>query len=103
MQDIAAAVATALTLVATLDPGLVEIVLLSLTVSLTAVALASLIGLPLGAAVALFRFPGRPTGRPSSTGSFPPRARGPSPASGSRASGRAAAAAGGQKRTRESS
>ena len=36
-----------------------EIVLLSLRVSLTAVGLAVLVGLPLGAAVALFRFPGR--------------------------------------------
>lgn len=42
-----------------LDPDLVEIVLLSLRVSLGAVALAALIGLPLGAAVALGRFPGR--------------------------------------------
>lgn len=42
-----------------LDPDLVEIVLLSLRVSLSAVALAALIGLPLGAAVALGRFPGR--------------------------------------------
>lgn len=59
MQDLAAAFSTALALVASLDPDLVEIVLLSLAVSLTAVALASLLGLPLGAAVALFRFPGR--------------------------------------------
>ncbi len=38
-----------------------EIVLLSLQVSLTAVALASLVGLPLGAAIAVSRFPGRQT------------------------------------------
>ncbi|MDX1605476.1 MAG: ABC transporter permease, partial [Candidatus Competibacterales bacterium] len=42
-----------------LDPDLVEIVVLSLQVSLSAVAVAALLGLPLGAAVALFRFPGR--------------------------------------------
>ena len=59
MSDIAHAFAAAFGLIATRDPGLLEIVLLSLRVSVTAVALASLIGLPLGAAVALFRFPGR--------------------------------------------
>jgi tungstate transport system permease protein len=42
-----------------LDPKLIEIVLLSLRVSLTAVVLASLVGLPLGAAIAVARFPGR--------------------------------------------
>jgi len=59
MSDIAHAFAAAFGLIATRDPGLLEIVLLSLRVSVTAVAIASLIGLPLGAAVALFRFPGR--------------------------------------------
>jgi tungstate transport system permease protein len=59
MSDIAHAFAAAFGLIVTRDPGLLEIVLLSLRVSVTAVALASLIGLPLGAAVALFRFPGR--------------------------------------------
>jgi tungstate transport system permease protein len=39
---------------------LYRIVLLSLEVSLTAVAAATLIGLPLGAALAIRRFPGRP-------------------------------------------
>lgn len=42
-----------------LDPGLVDIVGRSLYVSLAAVGTASLIGLPLGAAVAIFSFPGR--------------------------------------------
>jgi len=42
-----------------LDPVLTGIVTLSLQVSLLAVLVAALIGLPLGAAVALFRFPGR--------------------------------------------
>ena len=52
---------TALRLLADLDPRLVEIVLLSLGVSLTAVAIATLLGLPLGAAIAVGRFPGRRT------------------------------------------
>jgi len=59
MSDIAQAFAAAFGLIVSRDPGLLEIVLLSLRVSLTAVTLASLVGLPLGAAVALFRFPGR--------------------------------------------
>ncbi len=50
---------TALELVLTADPRLTGIVLLSLYVSLSAVVLASLIGLPVGAAIALTRFPGR--------------------------------------------
>jgi tungstate transport system permease protein len=50
---------TALQLVLSADPALMAIVVLSLTVSLTAVAAATLIGLPLGAAIALLRFPGR--------------------------------------------
>ena len=51
--------ASALQLVLSADPALMAIVGLSLAVSLAAVALATLIGLPLGAAVALLRFPGR--------------------------------------------
>jgi tungstate transport system permease protein len=46
-------------LVARGDAKLVEIVLLSLRVSLTAVVIACVIGLPLGAAVAVSRFTGR--------------------------------------------
>ena len=46
-------------LIAGFDPDLVEIVALSLRVSLVAVGLAALIGLPLGAALALLKFPGR--------------------------------------------
>ena len=61
MSDITQAFAAAFGLIASRDPGLLEIVLLSLRVSLTAVAIASFIGLPLGAAVALLRFPGRRT------------------------------------------
>ena len=59
MNDFGEAFAAAFGLIATLDPDLFEIVLLSLRVSLTAVAVAALLGLPLGAAVAIFRFPGR--------------------------------------------
>lgn len=59
MQDVSEAFATAARMIATLDPGLLRIIGLSLQVSLTAVFAATLIGLPLGAAVAAFRFPGR--------------------------------------------
>ena len=59
MSEIGAALVTALFLVVAVDGDLMEIVGLSLRVSLSAVALAALVGLPLGAAVALFRFPGR--------------------------------------------
>jgi tungstate transport system permease protein len=59
MQDISAAIGLAFSLIASGDAELAEIVLLSLQISLSAVALAALVGMPLGAAVALFRFPGR--------------------------------------------
>jgi len=59
MNEIAVALAEAGRLIAGLDAGLVEIVLLSLRVSLTAVVLACILGLPLGAAIAVGRFPGR--------------------------------------------
>ncbi len=49
----------ALDLIISFDPNLVEIVALSLYVSLTAVLIAGVIGLPLGAALAVMRFPGR--------------------------------------------
>jgi tungstate transport system permease protein len=55
------ALITAIVLLVTLDPKLVEIVLLSLRVSLSAVAIAAILGLPLGAAIAVGRFPGRQT------------------------------------------
>ena len=42
-----------------LDPALLDIVALSLAVSVTAVAVAAAIGLPLGAVIAVQRFPGR--------------------------------------------
>lgn len=59
MPERSDALSTALALVAGADPALWGIVGLSLAVSLSAVALAALIGLPVGAALALFRFPGR--------------------------------------------
>jgi len=46
-------------LVAALDPHLVQIVSLSLRVSFSAVVIAVLVGLPLGATIAVARFPGR--------------------------------------------
>jgi tungstate transport system permease protein len=51
--------ASALDLILRADPALLAIVRLSLLVSLSAVALAALIGIPLGALIALTRFPGR--------------------------------------------
>ena len=59
MQDFAESFAIAFDLVASLDADLLEIVLLSLRVSLSAVGLAVVIGLPLGAALGVSRFPGR--------------------------------------------
>jgi tungstate transport system permease protein len=59
MADLSEALRTALRLIAALDPRLIEIVLLSLEVSLLAVAVASLIGFALGGALAVYRFPGR--------------------------------------------
>ena len=50
---------SALHMVLTGDPGLFAIVRLSLIVSLTAVLFAALIGVPIGAFIALTRFPGR--------------------------------------------
>src|SRR6266550_1273481 len=50
---------SALQLVLSGDPALLAIVRLSLVVSLSAVLCAALIGIPLGALIALTRFPGR--------------------------------------------
>lgn len=58
-MDLSAAFAEAFGLITRLDPGFLAIVGLSLRVTLTAVFLAALIGLPLGAWLALARFPGR--------------------------------------------
>jgi tungstate transport system permease protein len=59
MSDLGSAFAEAARLIVAADRTLFEIVLLSLEVSLTAVAIASAIGLPLGAMLAISRFTGR--------------------------------------------
>src|SRR5262249_33287877 len=59
MDDLRTAFMTAIGLLVGLDRDLVAIVWLSLRVSLSAVGLAALCGLPLGAMVAIWRFPGR--------------------------------------------
>ena len=61
MSTLPEAMAEAWRLVASLDPRLGQIVVLSLRVSLTAVLIASLVGLPLGALIAVSRFPARRT------------------------------------------
>ncbi|SFU73402.1 ABC transporter permease [Halomonas korlensis] len=61
MFDDTNAFQTALSLIMGFDPDLLAIVALSLRVSLSAVLIATLIGLPLGAALALWKFPGRGT------------------------------------------
>jgi tungstate transport system permease protein len=61
MNEILVAVGEAGRLIAGADAKLVEIVLLSLGVSLTAVGIACVLALPLGAAIAVGRFPGRKT------------------------------------------
>ncbi len=59
MDEFSAAPRLAIALLLSLDRDLVAIVGLSLAVSLSAVALAAIIGLPIGAAIAVWRFPGR--------------------------------------------
>ena len=59
MGDIGSAFAEATRMIVAADRQLYEVVLLSLQVSLTAVAIATVVGLPLGAALAIRRFPGR--------------------------------------------
>ena len=59
MNDFSNAIAVAWKLVIGLDADLVEIVVLSLKISLSAVLIATVVALPLGAAIAVFRFPGR--------------------------------------------
>lgn len=59
MNDFSSALSNAFELVTRLDPQLFEIVGLSLEISLSAVLIAAIIGLPLGAALALSNFPGR--------------------------------------------
>ena len=59
MDTFVDAFVTAARLIYTFDPNLIEVVGLSLEVSVAAVFIATVIGLPVGAAIALFRFPGR--------------------------------------------
>jgi tungstate transport system permease protein len=59
VNDLASAFTTAFGLILSLDPAVLAIVALSLRVSLSALLLAALIGLPLGALLAVARFPGR--------------------------------------------
>jgi tungstate transport system permease protein len=59
LPDVSTAFAAAFGLIASGDPAFVGIVSLSLGVTLTAVAIACLIGMPLGALLAVARFPGR--------------------------------------------
>lgn len=59
MHSLVDALSTAIQLIASFDSNLVEIVTLSLKVSLSAVLLAAIVGLPIGAFVAVSRFPGR--------------------------------------------
>ena len=59
MSDFIDAFRTAIGLIATLNPDLVEILVLSIKVSLTAVAVASILGFGIGGALAVYRFPGR--------------------------------------------
>jgi tungstate transport system permease protein len=59
MTDFIDAFRRAIGLIVTLDPSLVEILVLSIKVSLSAVAIASLLGFAIGGALAVYRFPGR--------------------------------------------
>ena len=59
MKDFTSILAEAIGLIFAGDADLIEIIALSLKVTLSAVVIACLIGLPLGAAVGAFRFPGR--------------------------------------------
>jgi len=59
MNDLTRAFAAAFELIGRLDPELIGIVTLSLEVSVTAVMIAAVVGLPLGAALAVERFRGR--------------------------------------------
>jgi tungstate transport system permease protein len=59
VDTLTSSIAAAAGLIAGPDPALVGIIGLSLRVSISAVAIATLAGAPLGAAVAVGRFPGR--------------------------------------------
>ncbi len=59
MLDLSEAFREALGQIATLDPQLIEIIGLSLKVTLSAAAIATLIGFAVGGVLAVYRFPGR--------------------------------------------
>lgn len=59
MSSFSEALLTAIELILLADSALYEIIALSMQVTLAAVAIACLIGFPLGAALAVFKFPGR--------------------------------------------
>ena len=59
MHDFGDAFISAVEMIASFDKDLAEIIGLSLRVSLSAVFIAAIVGLPIGASMALFRFPGR--------------------------------------------
>ena len=59
MQDFSASFGLAFSLIVSADADLIEIIGLSLRVSISALVLAALIGFPLGALTAVVRFPGR--------------------------------------------
>ncbi|MEP3048119.1 MAG: ABC transporter permease [Roseibium sp.] len=59
MDSFWGAFSAALSLIIALDPDLMEIIGLSMRVTLTAIIISCVIGLPVGAAVGAFRFPGR--------------------------------------------
>jgi tungstate transport system permease protein len=59
MLDLSQAFASALWQIVTLDPQLLQIIALSLKVTLTAVAIATLLGFAVGGVLAVYRFPGR--------------------------------------------
>lgn len=59
MLDLTQAFASALRQIVTLDPQLLQIIALSLKVTLTAVAIATVIGFAVGGVLAVYRFPGR--------------------------------------------
>jgi tungstate transport system permease protein len=59
MLDLSQAFASALRQIVTLDPQLLQIIALSLRVTLTAVAIATVMGFAVGGVLAVYRFPGR--------------------------------------------
>jgi tungstate transport system permease protein len=59
MLDLSQAFASALRQIVTLEPQLLQIIALSLKVTLTAVAIATLLGFAIGGVLAVYRFPGR--------------------------------------------